>query len=221
MQLAKQFYNQESFPQSDLKILYKAAISEFKTWTLVFLYFVSFGGFLGLTVWLPSYFTYFYFISNEVAGFVSGVFAVVTALSRVPGSFIAEKRPEISGIISMVVFLVGCLILIFSETYGLSIFGVLFLGMGMGGNNASVHHLVYKYLPSCLLGSAIIISGLGTFGGFVIPSVMGSISGYANGYRLGFVFLAILGIFSLAIHIFNYVKFRHIEKQVQPYIVWL
>jgi len=157
-----------------------------------------------------------------VAGFVSGVFAVITAVIRVPGGILAEKLgPEISGIISMVVFLVGSFILIFSELKGLSIFGVLFLGIGMGGNNASVNHLVYKYLPSCLLGSATIISGLGSFGGFVIPCVMGAISDYETGYRLGFIFIAILGVFSLVIHIYNYIMFRHIEKQVQPALVWL
>jgi len=91
----------------------------------------------------------------------------------------------------------------------------------MGCNNAVVHHLIYKYLPSCLLGSATLLSSFGTIGGFIIPSVMGAISGYSLGYQIGWIFMAALGVLSLIIHVLHFVKFRHMEILEQPQIVWL
>lgn len=47
--------SQELFPAGNAVEAFRTAVGTARTWALVCLYFVSFGGFLALTVWLPSY----------------------------------------------------------------------------------------------------------------------------------------------------------------------
>ena len=70
----------------------------------------------------------------------------------------------------------------------------MLLALGMGFANAAVFKLVPKYSPNAVGGAAGIIGGLGAFGGFIIPVLMGlfvKLSGTA-GYSQGFwVFLGL------------------------------
>jgi NNP family nitrate/nitrite transporter-like MFS transporter len=74
----------------------------------------------------------------------------------------------------------------------------------MGFANAAVFKLVPTYSPAAVGGAAGIVGGLGAFGGFVLPPVMGMFvkfngpAGYAQGFSVflamsllavGFIFL--------------------------------
>ena len=70
-----------------------------------------------------------------------------------------------------------------------------------GFANAAVFKLVPKYSPMAVGGAAGIVGGLGAFGGFVIPPLMGlfiKISGTA-GYGQGFMVFLVLGVLSLVL----------------------
>jgi NNP family nitrate/nitrite transporter-like MFS transporter len=80
--------------------------------------------------------------------------------------------------------------------------GEMFLALGMGFANAAVFKLVPKYTPETVGGAAGIVGGLGAFGGFAIPPVMGlfvKVSG-TEGYPLGFA--VFLGLSLLSIGLF-------------------
>jgi NNP family nitrate/nitrite transporter-like MFS transporter len=70
----------------------------------------------------------------------------------------------------------------------------MLLALGMGVANAAVFKLVPKFTPKAVGGAAGIIGGLGAFGGFVLPPVMGLFvrmqgeSGYVQGF---YVFLGL------------------------------
>jgi NNP family nitrate/nitrite transporter-like MFS transporter len=71
----------------------------------------------------------------------------------------------------------------------------------MGFANAAVFKMVPKFMPEAVGGTAGIVGGLGAFGGFVIPILMGLFVKLVGtkGYPFGFsVFLA-FSIISLAI----------------------
>ncbi len=46
---------QELFPTGSLKDSLKASARVWRTWALVGIYFTTFGGFIALTAWLPTY----------------------------------------------------------------------------------------------------------------------------------------------------------------------
>jgi NNP family nitrate/nitrite transporter-like MFS transporter len=69
----------------------------------------------------------------------------------------------------------------------------MLLAVGIGFANAVVFKMVPKFSPAAVGGAAGIVGGLGAFGGFVLPPVMGMFvkfngqAGYAQGFS---VFLA-------------------------------
>jgi NNP family nitrate/nitrite transporter-like MFS transporter len=78
------------------------------------------------------------------------------------------------------------------------------LALGMGFANAAVFKLVPKYSPAAVGGAAGIVGGLGAFGGFVIPLLMGLFvkingqPGYAQGFSL-FVIMAVMALILFAV----------------------
>lgn len=89
---------------------------------------------------------------------------------------------------------------------------VVLLGIGMGIANAAVFKLVPFYVPKSIGGAASWVGGLGAFGGFVMPPIMGAIAGIFGsiGYAPGFVVFVGLSIINLAI---IYVLFKNRIKR--------
>jgi len=75
----------------------------------------------------------------------------------------------------------------------------ILLGVGIGVANAAVFGLVPTYVPEAVGGASGLVGGLGAFGGFAIPPILGLFvdlqgpAGYANGFVVFFV-LAIASI---------------------------
>jgi NNP family nitrate/nitrite transporter-like MFS transporter len=84
-----------------------------------------------------------------------------------------------------------------SHAYGLSVISEIVMAVGMGVANAAVFKLVPQEIPEAVGGAAGWVGGLGAFGGFAIPPVMGAFvrsqgsAGYATGFVV-FIALAIL-----------------------------
>ncbi len=104
--------------------------------------------------------------------------------------------------LSFTIVTVGAfLMIVASRSMAIAVTGEMLLALGMGFANAAVFKLVPKYTPETVGGAAGIVGGLGAFGGFVIPPVMGlfvKLSG-ASGYSLGFVVFLGLSLLSLVL----------------------
>jgi NNP family nitrate/nitrite transporter-like MFS transporter len=79
--------------------------------------------------------------------------------------------------------------------------GAVMMALGMGVANAGVFKLVPKYLPQAVGGGAGLVGGLGAFGGFAIPPVMGFfVQQYGQqGYSSGFLVFFLLSLLCLSI----------------------
>ncbi|MCL4508470.1 MAG: MFS transporter, partial [Chloroflexi bacterium] len=77
-------------PGSTWAGLQRAAQSS-ATWALVFMYFISFGGFLGLTAWLPTFWHSMYATTLTEGGLLTLTFSLLTALVRVPGGLLSDR----------------------------------------------------------------------------------------------------------------------------------
>jgi NNP family nitrate/nitrite transporter-like MFS transporter len=95
--------------------------------------------------------------------------------------------------------LAGALMMTLSGNFGLSVFAEIFLAIGMGVTNAAVFKLVAQEVPEAVGGAAGWVGGLGAFGGFAIPPVMGTVVQLrgATGYASGFVVFVGLAVVSL------------------------
>lgn len=194
---------QELIPSGQLIEALKKSAKIGRTWALVALYFTSFGGFLALTTWFPTYWSVFHGTSIRMAGLLTAVcFSLLASFIRVYGGVISDKiGGENTSIISFCTVFIGASILVFAHSFATAIFGVMLIGAGMGVANAAVFKLVAKYVPEAVGGASGWVGGLGAFGGFVVPPLMGIFVDALGktGYQKGFVIYIVLALISIVI----------------------
>jgi len=193
---------QEIFPTGSVKdsLINSAKIKN--TWALVVLYFTTFGGFIALTAWFPTYWSEFQSFAPVKAGLFTAIFSILASLMRVYGGKIADKfGGERVALFSMFSILFAAVGLSFLANITISIVVVVVLAVGMGVANAAIFKLVPVYVPKAVGGAAGWIGGLGAFGGFALPPIMGAIAGkYGEiGYARGFLVFVALSVINLII----------------------
>ncbi|MBV9438851.1 MAG: MFS transporter [Candidatus Eremiobacteraeota bacterium] len=170
-------------------------------WALIGFYFLSFGGFLALTAWLPTYWHNMYGASLRDAALLTAAFALVSAIFRVFGGVLSDRLPirfALGG--NFILIAAGLFVVAFSGSLPLSLAGTIAAAAGMGLQNAIVFKLVPIYVTRAVGGAAGWIGGLGALGGFVLPPLMGLTTGLIGGphaYALGFLPIAILAVLAL------------------------
>ena len=196
---------QEIFPSGNLVDSLTLSARNGKTWALVAIYFTSFGGFIAMTAWLPVYWTSFYSATPILAGGLAGIYSVVTSLVRVGGGYLSDRiGGETTGILALGTMLAGAILMTLSGDFHLSVAAEILMGIGMGVTNAAVFKLVAQEIPEAVGGAAGWVGGLGAFGGFAIPPLMGSIvqvqgtGGYATGFAV-FIGLAVVSLLLVGI----------------------
>lgn len=194
---------QELFPRESAWGALLMAADETRTWGLTFLYFVSFGGFLALTAWFPTYWSNLHHLSLTSAGILGGAgFSLLAAVARVGGGSLAEKYGgEYMSAISFAIVLVGAALLTAVIDFPTNVAGELLIGLGMGLANAAVFKMVPKYVPHAVGGASGLVGGLGALGGFVIPPVLGLFAGALGdaGYSGGFFSYVVLALAAIMV----------------------
>jgi MFS transporter, NNP family, nitrate/nitrite transporter len=189
-QAIAQARGQELFPRGSAWGALLTAADETRTWGLTFLYFVSFGGFLALTAWFPTYWANLHHLSLTQAGILGGAgFSLLAALVRVGGGPLTEKfGGEAMSIFGFAIALAGAALLTSVIDFPTNVVGELLIALGMGLANAAVFKMVPKYVPHAVGGASGLVGGLGALGGFLIPPVLGLFAGALGdqGYSGGF-----------------------------------
>jgi NNP family nitrate/nitrite transporter-like MFS transporter len=194
---------QEIFPSYNFIFAIKNAIRILETHLLTITYFTSFGGFVALTAWLPTYWIEFHRVDIKFAGLLTGImYTLITAIIRVPGGILSDKfGGEKIGLISYGILLAGSVLMMVSSSLILSIISVIIMAIGMGIANAAVFKLVPKYVTVAVAGASGWVGGIGAVGGLIIPPLMAMIVqllGY-HGYQIGFAIFVLLSIISIGI----------------------
>lgn len=190
---------QEVFPSGSALGSLAAAARLPRTWALVLLYTVSFGGgFTALTAWFPTYWNEFHHFGMIGAGAMAAVFTVYGSLIRVPGGSMSDRLGgEVVAVASFLVMALGSILLTVASGPALAFLGMMVLGTGMGVANAAIFKLVPAYVPSAVGGASGLIGGIGGLGTIAILPVLGAFTdhyghiGYARGYSV-FIVLSLL-----------------------------
>lgn len=192
---------QELFPTGAVWQAVITAAEDTRTWGLVSLYFVSFGGFLALTAWFPTYWVNLHHLTVREAALIGGLgFSVLAAIVRVFGGMLSEKLGgERTATMAFAAVLIGALLLTFVEDFYPDLLGEILMAIGMGIGNAAVFKMVPKFAPKAVGGASGLVGGLGALGGFIIPPFLGAtvdalgVRGYAGGF-FAYVILAAIAL---------------------------
>ncbi len=202
VELAKES-GEELIPSGQFVGALKVSARSWRNWALVALYFVSFGGFLALTTWLPTFWRLGQGLDLRSAAVLTALgFTLLASFVRAGGGRPADKYGgENIALAGFSLVLVGALLMVLTFSFWGDVVGEVVLAIGMGLGNASVFKLVARYVPEAVGGASGWVGGLGAFGGFAIPPIMGYfVDSYGKtGYSLGFSSYLVLAVLALLI----------------------
>jgi MFS transporter, NNP family, nitrate/nitrite transporter len=167
------------------------------SWLLAFFYFITFGGFVALGIYLPTLLKGQFHLSLADAGLRTAGFVVVATLIRPVGGWLSDRVG--GGRVLIVVFaaLVILALLLTSTNFVLFTIGALGGAAMLGLGNGAVFKLVPQYFPSEIGVVTGLVGALGGLGGFFPPIVLGIVKESTGTYAVGFILLALSALIAL------------------------
>ena len=195
---------QELFPAGRIVETLKISARAWQTWGLVAIYFTTFGGFVALTAWLPTYWGAAFGVTVVAAGMLTAMYSLLASSIRIAGGVMADRLYQggyNTSILAILILLAGALVMTGAREFELAVPGVILLAIGMGICNAAVFKIVPQVVPQAIGGAAGWIGGIGALGGFVIPPAMAfAVRDLGDrGYAIGFVVFVFLALLSLGV----------------------
>ena len=170
-------------------------------WMFNVVYIITFGGFIGLSAFLPTFFYNSFGMTKVQAGVYTTLAAFMGSATRVVGGFAADR---IGGIVTLAVVFLGVIaaFLTLTATPSLTVTVLLFMGCFacLGAGNGALFQLVPLRWPYSTAVVGSMIGEIGALGGAILPNVMGISKQYTGSFATGFVIYAciagaVLGIF--------------------------
>jgi len=174
-------------------------------------YFITFGGFVTFTLFLPQFYTETYKLSLSQAGLYTALFALVASLIRPFGGFLSDKigaRKTLSvclGIITMVSFLLASLPL---HPISFVLF-TLVMGLAMGTGSAAVFKYIPQYFPHEVGMVGGFVGAVGGLGGFFFPPLFGFCRDLFQDFGAGMMLFGGVALFTL---LWQFAAVREIKR---------
>jgi len=171
-----------------------ACLFEKDGWAFSLIYAITFGGFIGLASFLPTYYYDQFAVSKVQAGQLAMLAAFMGSAVRIFGGALSDRWGGINALSLVLLAVVGCLLLI--SMSGASVTATTLLMMlcfaALGAGNGALFQLVALRWPTTTAVAGAMIGELGALGGGLVPNLMGMARQYLGGYRWGFVLFAVL-----------------------------
>ena len=165
-----------------------ACLFEKDGWAFSIIYAVTFGGFIGLTTFLPSYYYDQFGVSKVQAGQLSMLAAFMGAAVRVFGGWISDHWGGVNTLTAVLATVAVTLVL--CGAAGNSLVGTTLLLMlcfaALGAGNGALFQLVPLRWPLATAVAGSMIGEIGALGGGLIPNAMGMSKQYGGTYFWGF-----------------------------------
>jgi MFS transporter, NNP family, nitrate/nitrite transporter len=167
-----------------------------RAWALVLFYFLTFGGFVALYLYLPKLLTGVHDIAKADAGARAAGFALLAVIGRPLGGTLSDRIGAETVLrwcfVAVLVLALG-LAAAYTSIVLLTICCLTLaaaLGLGMG----AVFKLVPVWYPDNVGAVTGVVGAAGGLGGFFPPLVMGVVKSATGGYALGFVLMALVAL---------------------------
>ena len=153
-----------------------ACLFEKDGWTFSLIYAITFGGFIGLATFLPTYYYDQSGVSKIQAGQLTMLAAFMGAAVRVLGGWISDRWGGVNTLMIIVYF------------------------AALGAGNGVVFQLVPLRWPMSTAVAGSMIGEIGALGGGLVPSAMGLSKQYMGSYSGGFFVFSALSVVMLSLN---------------------
>ena len=190
---------QELFPKGNAATSLKISARIPQTWMLVLCYFTTFGGFMALTAWFPTFWK-------------KGMGLILAALLRVPGGKLSDRiGGEKVSMAALALLAVAGVLMNIPMGWGGLFFVSLLISVAFGFNNGATMKLVPVYVSEGVGGANGWVGGFGAFGGFVFPPLMGRLVDLSpeHGYGWGFLLFTFFALLVMVINYFGMMRKKH------------
>jgi NNP family nitrate/nitrite transporter-like MFS transporter len=167
------------------------------TWVLSLFYSLTFGGFVALSIYLPTLLQDLFFLTPTDAGMRTALFVIIATSFRPLGGWLSDRLGGANVLLGVFlgIMLTGWLmaiIIIIPFTLGALSCAILF---GLG--NGAVFKLVPQYFPQQVGTVTGLVGAAGGLGGFFPPIELGLFRELLGSYTLGFVLLSLFALICL------------------------
>jgi NNP family nitrate/nitrite transporter-like MFS transporter len=200
-----------------------APLGHVRVWRFSLYYFLVFGGYVALSLWLPKYYIDVYGFDLKTAALLTAIFVFPSGIIRAPGGWLSDRF----GARTVMYWVLGtCVVTSFilmgpdvqlafrvpakyaaeGETLRLSLrVGpwlftalVFVLGLAMGIGKAAVYKHIPHYFPDRVGAVGGLVGVIGGLGGFVMPILFGALTARTRLPTTTFAFLFALSVACLA-----------------------
>jgi NNP family nitrate/nitrite transporter-like MFS transporter len=169
-------------------------------WVFNLIYIVTFGGFIGLSNFLPTYYYDQFGVTKVEAGQLTMLAALMGSLVRVVGGAVSDKW---GGINTLTLVFGLVFISMVSAAFQANIVTTTILFMfcfaALGAGNGALFQLVPLRWPLSTAVAGSMIGEIGALGGSIIPNAMGISKQTTNTYAYGFLAFAALAIIAFIV----------------------
>jgi NNP family nitrate/nitrite transporter-like MFS transporter len=180
---------------------YLKVIVDRDAWIFNVLYMVTFGGYIGLTSFLPTLFHDRYGIPKAEVGQYAAFAILAASVLRIAGGWLGDRIGGVRMLrVLMALIIVDVLVAATIPSSPLVMVAVLIVGFAaMGAGNGAVFQLVpLRYRGSAAVAGAL-IGEIGALAGGFLPNAMGLGQSWTGSYGPGFITLAVLGVLGLTL----------------------
>lgn len=170
---------------------YLKVVVEKDAWIFNLIYIITFGGYIGLTTFLPTFFHDQYGISKTDVGKYAAAITIMASILRVAGGWAADKFGGIAllkGVLAVLILTVLAASFLPSPVVITLILIVTFSTLGVG--NGSTFQLVPLRFPYATAVAMSLVGEIGALGGGFLPNAMGMAKQYTGSFAPGFIAFA-------------------------------
>ncbi len=184
-----------------------AALATFKgkgsgrAWALTLFYFMAFGGFVAMFLYLPKLLHGVHGLSKTDAGTRAAGFALMAVAARPVGGWLSDRIGAKNVLIVSFVG-TGLLALVLAGSYRHMVpltIACLTMAVCLGLGTGATFKLVPQWYPDKVGAVTGVVGAAGGLGGFFPPLVMAVVKSQTGSYTLGFILMALVAGLALGV----------------------
>ena len=178
-----------------------ACLFEKDGWAFSFIYVITFGGFIGLASFLPTYFHDQFKVTKIEAGQLTMLATLMGSAMRVLGGYVSDRLGGINTLSIVLVLVAATLALCGFAGSSLALTTLLFMlcFAALGAGNGALFQLVPLRWPLTTAVAGSMIGEIGALGGGFLPNAMGLSKQFAGSYLYGFLSFTLLALLMLVL----------------------